>query len=376
VLLRNLSGRWLRSRAAPGPRGTLSRSTLVGFALTAVLVLASCTASWEVSEPGRSTTTSTPQRPTTTRPTTTTTRRTTVTTAPATTTTITTTTTAPPTTTTTTTVRTTTTVLSGWPNTDNTGPPPDQQPCTTTINGNFEVPGPGFVMDRYCINNGSIVIGVGDDNLRVTNSVIRSVGFAGGFVANDNLRGAVIEDSEIDCQLAGGASGISGGNYTGRRVEIRNCENGLSLQPPGGVVFTHSLIHQLKLGGGAHADGVQGTGADNVLFERNFVNAPNASSAYQFHSNTGAQNDNVTVRYNKLLGGSYTVYLPGANPACQPPNPSCGPWTGNQFYGNRLDNGFFGLCAGDPDSIAVWGAETGNYADRNVDDSSGAEICT
>jgi hypothetical protein len=87
VLLRNMSRRWLRSGARAGPRGTLSRSTLVGVALTAVLALASCTASWEISEPpGRSTTTSTPQRPTTTRPTTTTTRPTTTTTRPTTTT--------------------------------------------------------------------------------------------------------------------------------------------------------------------------------------------------------------------------------------------------------------------------------------------------
>jgi hypothetical protein len=376
VLLRNLSDRWLRSRATPGPRGTPSRSTLVGVALTAVLVLASCTASWEVSEPGRSTTTSTPQRPTTTRPTTTTTRRTTVTTAPATTTTSTTTTTAPPTTTTTT-VRTTTTVLSGWPDTGNTGPPPDQQPCTTTINGDFEVPGPNFVMNRWCINNGSVIIRAGDDNLRIDNSIIRGVGFAGAFgIVDHDLRGMVIEDSEIDCQNGGGSSGIWGGNYTGRRVEIRNCDNGLSYAGPGNIVFSHSLIHRPHLGGGAHADGVQGVGVDNVLFERNFINVPGASSAYQFHSNTGSQNNNVVVRYNKMLEGGYTVYLPGANPACQPPNPTCGPWTGNQFYGNRLDNGFFGLCAGDPDSIAVWGAETGNHADRNVDDSSGTEICT
>jgi hypothetical protein len=94
VLLGNESRRWLRNRATPGPRTTIARSTLVGVALIAVLVLASCTASWEISQPGRSTTTSTPQRPTTTRPTTTTTRPTTTTTRP------TTTTSKPPTTTT------------------------------------------------------------------------------------------------------------------------------------------------------------------------------------------------------------------------------------------------------------------------------------
>jgi hypothetical protein len=80
VLLRKMSRRCLRS-GAKGPKGTLSRSTLVVVALTAVLVLTACTASWEVSDhPGRSTTTPLPQRPTTTRPTTTTTRPTTTTT--------------------------------------------------------------------------------------------------------------------------------------------------------------------------------------------------------------------------------------------------------------------------------------------------------
>ena len=89
--LRNMAGRWLRSRARPDPRGTLSRSTLVGIALAALLVPASCTASGEFSEPGNSTTTSIP-RTTTTPLTTTTTRSTTTTSKPP----PTTTTTAPP----------------------------------------------------------------------------------------------------------------------------------------------------------------------------------------------------------------------------------------------------------------------------------------
>jgi len=94
VLLRKMSRRWLRSGATAGPRGTLSRSTLVGVALTVVLVLTSCTTGWEISETsGRSTTTSTPRRPrttrttTTARPTTTATRPTTTTSKPPTTTT-------------------------------------------------------------------------------------------------------------------------------------------------------------------------------------------------------------------------------------------------------------------------------------------------
>jgi hypothetical protein len=273
-------------------------------------------------------------------------------------------------------VRTTTTVLSGWPNTGNTGPPADQQPCNTTINGNFNVPGPNFVMNRYCINNGSVIIGAGDDNLRVDNSVIRGAGFVGGFSAQDNLRGAHIEDTEIDCQMGAGSGGISGGNYTATRLEIRNCENGLSVYTNGNVTFTHSLIHKPKNSDGAHADGVQMVGVDNVLFERNVIDYPLASSAFQYHTASGNQNANVVVRYNKLLGGAITLRVPGDNPSCQPPNPSCGPWSGNQVYGNRIDGAFYapGYCSGDPDSIAVWGAETGNPADRNVDDSSGTEI--
>ena len=318
MLLRNLSGRWLRSRATPCHRGTLSRSTLVGVALTAVLALASCTVR---------------------------------------------TTTAPP------------TVPSGWPDTGNTGPPASQQPCTTTVNGNFEVPGPNFVMNRWCINNGSILIGTGDTNLRVDNSVIRSVGFAGAFQSNEsNLLGLRVEDTEIDCQFGEGASGIAGGNYTASRLEIRNCENGLSLGS--NVTFSHSLIHRPDNTDDSHADGVQGAGFDNVLFERNVINFPLASGGFQYHSNTGNQNSNVVVRYNKILGGAAALRLPGDNPNCRPPN-FCGPWSSNQVYGNRIDftppREFF-HCSGDPDSIAVWGAETGNPADRNVDDSSGTEI--
>jgi len=272
-------------------------------------------------------------------------------------------------------VRPTTPVPSGWPDNRNTGPAASEEPCTTTVNGDFEVPGPNFVMNRWCINNGSIIIGAGDTNLRVDNSIIRSVGFAGAFQANgSNLQGLQVEDTEIDCQFGEGASGIAGGGYTANRLEIRNCENGLSLGS--NVTFSHSLIHWPDNTDDAHADGVQGAGFDNVLFERNVINVPLASGGFQYHSNTGNQNSNVVVRYNKLLGGAITLRVPGDNPACRPPNPSCGPWSGNQVYGNRIDGAFYapGYCSGDPDSIAVWGAETGNAADRNVDDSSGTEI--
>ena len=186
---------------------------------------------------------------------------------------------------------------------------------------------------------------------------------------------ATVEDTQIDCQFGEGHVGDRRRQLTATRLEIRNCENGTSLGS--NVTFSNSLIHWPDNTDDSHADGVQGAGFDNVLFERNVIDFPLASGGFQYHSNTGNQNSNVVVRYNKILGGAAALRLPGDNPNCRPPNPSCGPWSGNQVYGNRIDGHppreFF-YCSGDPDSIAAWGVETGNPADRNVDDSSGTEI--
>jgi hypothetical protein len=95
VPLGNESRRWLGSRATPGPRTTIGRSTLVGVALTA-LALTACQADWgddaSTSTTQPTTTTSKPRPTTTTTPPTTTTTRPTTTSKPS----LTSTTTAPP----------------------------------------------------------------------------------------------------------------------------------------------------------------------------------------------------------------------------------------------------------------------------------------
>ena len=130
----------------------------------------------------------------------------------------------------------------------------------------------------------------------------------------------------------------------------------------------------------AHADGIQiYEGSHSDLIECNVIHFPLASSAIQFHTASGLQNHDITVRYNKLLGGAYVVRVPGDNPSCEPPNPYCGPWENLEFYGNRVDltdaTLEYGLCSGDPDSIEVWGDPTGNQPENdNVVDGTDVVI--
>jgi hypothetical protein len=250
---------------------------------------------------------------------------------------------------------TTTTATTGFPDETTTGP---TGPCTTTHNGDLEIDTPNTVIDGYCIEDGSIIIGPNATNLTVRNTEIRSVGFAGGFFAADEtLRGLTVEDTYIDCQLGGGSSGVAGADWQGHRLEIRNCENGINTGS--NVVLTASFIHMPNNEGSSHADGINiYEGTHDVLIAGNAVNFPLASSSIQFHSSTGVQNHDVTVQNNRFLGGAFVMRVPGDNPSCQPPNPSCGPWDNLFVTGNRLDllvpSQEFGLCSGDPISIEVW----------------------
>jgi hypothetical protein len=349
VLLRNMSGRWLRSRATPGTRGTLSRSTLIGVALTAVLVLASCTASWEISEPSDRSTTSTPQRPTTTRPTTTTTRRTTTTTAPATTTTITTTTTAPPTTTT------TTVPMGGLPGPDNTGPAAGT--TFTSHNGDLNLATDGAVIKTVQVNG---TVHCHADNVTVRNS--RIVGHY-GIVAYPDCRNLTVDHVELDCGNTPGGngfmqdSGFVGQGIVFRNVEARRCENGIFID--NGVAVYDSWIHQpLTPTGDAHSDGIQlwGGASDVVLQHNNIDYRGDTNAAITTGQNTNPASS-IRVIGNRLAGGSYTFYLPNQRGLIG------ATYTDVRITNNRFakDAHAYMYCAGYVNELTAW---SGNVVDE------------
>jgi hypothetical protein len=267
------------------------------------------------------------------------------------------------------------------PTTENTGPTA-QETCTTNHNGTLEITQPNTVIDRWCVNNGSVVVKASADGTVIKNSVLTAdppTDFVGVLV-EDGAEDVLIDENEIDCrgdevdpEFENAQSiGMMGSGYEASDNEIRHCAEGLVMGPD--VWFHHNLIHLPDNSGDLHADGVQMTGeADNWIFEWNVINYPNASGAFQFHTACPDppgcdQVSNAIVRYNQIIGGASALRIPGDNPSCQPPGgEDCGPWTGIKLHGNRIGGGAFFDCTGIPASVAVWGEEEPPHLDWNQD---------
>jgi hypothetical protein len=151
--------------------------------------------------------------------------------------------------------------------------------------------------------------------VRAANVTFRNAAFIGScFWTVRVYSGSVtIEDAEISCQDTPGSSGFvntssSGGTAVLRRVDIHDCENGLSV--PGNTTVADSWIHSLYDQGSAHTDGSQfDQGASNIRYEHNTIDARgNTTSAIIMWDEGDPQNANVTIVNNLMAGGSFTLY--------------------------------------------------------------------
>lgn len=267
------------------------------------------------------------------------------------------------------------------PTLDNTGPSAEEA-CTSNSSGELVISSPNTVVDRRC-HTGTVVFTSTSDGSSLTNSVVEAApsldpepGLPDGVYVEDGATGISITENEIDCNGVGlGSNGIYqgglGSTVTASDNEIRNCENGITTGANSS--FRRNLIrlpdNQTAPGhaDGTHADGFQiFAGAHDLLIEWNEVQYSGASSAFQFHTSSGDQNHDIVVRYNRFVGGASALRVPGDNPSCQPPNGTCGPWSGLEVYGNRIQNdvGWL-LCTGNPTSIEVWGTEHAPTIDWN-----------
>jgi hypothetical protein len=306
----------------------LSRSTLAGVALIAVLVLASCTGSWEFSEPGLSTT-STPQRPMMTRPTTTTTRPTTTTTRPTTTTSK-----PPPTTQATAAPR---PAPTGYPTASSTGVRPGT--LLQVVNGDQT-----FAVDGQVIEGKEFrgFVTVTASNVTFRNCLFR------GRVADryrpllDTEEGSntVVEDSEfVPSNPSALIAGIWARNTSIYRANIHGSVDGVGADS--NTLIQDSYIHDMSWfpsdpnqgGGPTHNDGVQSAaGESHVTLRHNTIDMSttrDGNAALQ----SGASDTHV--ENNLLDGGGCTL-----NFAHQDLGRSL---TGIYIVGNRFGrNSFFG----------------------------------
>ena len=132
-----------------------------------------------------------------------------------------------------------------------------------------------------------------------------------------------IEDSEIDCKGTPGSAGVGEADFTVRRVEITNCENGLDVNQ--NAVIEDNYVHDLYNSGSSHSDGLQfGTGhwngsgyvcgsgcVNNVTIRHNTIYGMGADGSFGTSAiidHSFGSNTNILIDSNLLAGGAVALY--------------------------------------------------------------------
>jgi hypothetical protein len=204
-----------------------------------------------------------------------------------------------------------------WPTAATTGVPAG---TTLTTVGSVTLSTPGQVLDSRLVT-GNVTVTA--SNVVIKNSEIL------GRVINTGSGSFTIQDS-----LVGPTSGCAGiesvgyGNYTARRVRMRNVSDGFRVS--GSNILIEDSFVLLCSSPGDHSDGVQGYGGgNNVVVRHNTIDQRNASdvNAVVFFADNSRS---ATVQDNLLMGGNITLRIHDDF------NPDIGPWI---ITGNRLVNG-------------------------------------
>jgi hypothetical protein len=272
---------------------------------------------------------------------------------------------------------------------ESTGPVEDHEECVTNDDGEVVVNVDNTVVDGLCLDGGVLIISA--DNVEVKNSqltgappeffeAVHLTSTADGTNLHNNIVDCGgIEAEDIDAASQGFASEPGSTDTEIAYNEIRGCTDGVQL-------FSDSFVHnnwthtpdncfsETPPTCDLHADGVQfsaegaeGPGIHDVLYEWNVTEFAAASSAFQFHNspNAGQTPERIVVRYNLFLGGAFVVRIPGDNSVLCAGEGAC-QGVDLEFYGNRIDNvdvSEFGLCSSggtDAAAIEVWGHEHGS----------------
>jgi hypothetical protein len=188
----------------------------------------------------------------------------------------------------------------GLPDATNTGVP--KGTALTIVNGNITVTKSGTVIDRKDIR-GCVRVQAPDVTIRRSKITCGDFYAVASFDGEYSGKGLLVEDSEITC--GGPGTGLGDTNFTARRLNIHNCENGFDIN--GSVTVRDSYIHDLHQGGGAHTDGIQLAGGSDITIEHNTIFDNNGTSAIISHP---TDNSDVLVASNLLAGGAYTLYCP------------------------------------------------------------------
>lgn len=190
----------------------------------------------------------------------------------------------------------------GFPGASNTG-----VPAGTTLS---PYTGPSNITTADTVIDGKSIgcIQVSAPGVVIRNSRITCNDDWGVFANGMSGTPLLVEDSEIDCQNSN-ATGAGSANMTLTRVNIHSCENGLHVNHD--ITVEDSYIHDLYIGGGAHADGMQfGQASNNVTIRHNTIFSMGESGGF----GTSALimdlpgHSNFLIENNLFGGGGFTVY--------------------------------------------------------------------
>jgi hypothetical protein len=190
---------------------------------------------------------------------------------------------------------------SDYPTAANTGVPPG---TTLTTRAGFTASTAGAVYDGLNVTG---VITVTAPGVTIRNSKVRGIDLGGA--ADDDTTPArlLIEDVEIDCGGAG-TKGIQENNFTARRVNIHNCEDGSINKHD--ITIEDSYIHDLATSATAHNDGVQSYATHDIVIRHNRIYGVDTSAININNDVNGAHSRDVLVENNLLAGGAWTLYCP------------------------------------------------------------------
>ncbi len=91
------------------------------------------------------------------------------------------------------------------------------------------------------------------------------------------------------------------------RIDVSGCIDGMKVGD--NTTILDSYIHNLRVGGGSHNDGIQGTGGSGYLIKgNNITQTPGENSAIILGEEFGPM-DNAVIDGNWLDGGNYTIYI-------------------------------------------------------------------
>lgn len=212
---------------------------------------------------------------------------------------------------------------------DNTGP--SEQASLTLTEGPLRITEDGAVVTGLDLRGPLIIeandVTVSDSRVTAASPIIVQVGEGAQNVTLERL------DIRGPGEQAEGTTGVVGPIRL-RSCDITGVEN--AVIPGSGSVITGNYFHGFAAGGAAHYDGVQlDGGQSDVEISFNTIDLEHSQTAAVMINNyQGAVND-IVVRRNTLVGGSYTIYVDAQFS-------DVAKITGVEIVGNDIDGADFG----------------------------------